>query len=485
VVSDLTWTRERRRLSELIPWSRNPRQIREADAARLAESLDQFGQIHAIAIGPDNAILDGHQRSNVWAACDRYGPEYEVDVRVASRPLEDAEREKLVVYLHSGATGSWDWDSLSSWDTPTLKGWGLDAEQLRGWNDDAANLALMLEAEEEADNVDVGVSVFSDEQIIDAAFSYFRARGFPYRDLPLHVCMQEVNKLATTEPDKLLNTNTAYHVADTYHPHRFHASAAGMRAQSESFEDDVLLRKALMLELEYGTIGLSAINNLKFVNGTQPCSNFRPGFAAYLYRKYADIGATVLDTSTGYGGRLVGFMASGVAGEYIGIDPNVPTHEGNTRMAQDLGFADKVELYNLPAEDVSHSAIEGRCDFAFTSPPYFSKEHYSDDETQSWVRYKTGEDWRAGFLVPMMELQYAALKPGSVAIVNIADVKIRSKTYPLRQWAIEAGKAAGFEYVRTDSFKLTRRFGAGMTDEVATEPVIVFRKTNTTPELMG
>ena len=42
-MSDLTWTNSTRKLSDLIPWENNPRQIGEADAARLAESLDQFG----------------------------------------------------------------------------------------------------------------------------------------------------------------------------------------------------------------------------------------------------------------------------------------------------------------------------------------------------------------------------------------------------------------------------------------------------------
>ena len=147
-MTDLTWARETRKLAELVPWVDNPRQIRDADAKRLAESLDTFGQIHAIAIGPDNEVYDGHQRKNVWAACDRYGPEYEVDVRVASRPLTEAERQKLVIYLHSGATGSWDWDKFSAWDTPTLEGWGLDEGTLRGWNDDAANLREMLGVED-------------------------------------------------------------------------------------------------------------------------------------------------------------------------------------------------------------------------------------------------------------------------------------------------------------------------------------------------
>lgn len=184
----------------------------------------------------------------------------------------------------------------------------------------------------------------------------------------------------------------------------------------------------------------------------------------------------MLDASTGYGGRLVGFIASGINGFYIGIDPNTETHAGNLRMAQELGFSDRIELHNLPAEDVSHDVVAGRCDFAFTSPPYFRKEHYSDEDTQSWVRYQTGDAWRDGFLAPMMALQHAALKPGCRSLVNIADVKIGSKTYPLVEWTRQAAARAGLAYERTLEFPLTRRFGAGMADEVATEPVLVFSK---------
>ena len=80
--------------------------------------------------------------------------------------------------------------------------------------------------------------------------------------------------------------------------------------------------------------------------------SIRPGIALHYYRRYCKPGATVLDTSTGYGGRLVGFMASGLAGRYVGIDPNRETHCGNTRLAADLGFAEAVELHCVPAEDV-------------------------------------------------------------------------------------------------------------------------------------
>lgn len=130
----ITWTNEKRRLGELAMWERNPRQIRKDEAKRLLESLDQFGQIHPIAITPDNVIIDGHQREKVWLDADRYGPDYEVDVRVASRQLTEKEREKLTVFLHKGTTGEWNFDVLSEWDLTGPEGglldWGFTRDEL-------------------------------------------------------------------------------------------------------------------------------------------------------------------------------------------------------------------------------------------------------------------------------------------------------------------------------------------------------------------
>ena len=161
----ITWTRERRKLSDLIPWERNPRYIKKDDAERLAESLDNFGQIHAIAIGPDNQILDGHQRQRVWAAVDKYGPDYQVDVRVASRTLTEQEHQKLAAMLHTGAVGSWDWDALASWEFEDLKDWGFDTSTLQEWNDNAANLNALLDANEDEPPEDVEPQIDRAEEL--------------------------------------------------------------------------------------------------------------------------------------------------------------------------------------------------------------------------------------------------------------------------------------------------------------------------------
>ena len=124
----ITWTNEKRRLGDLIPWPRNPRMIKQDQGKRLVKSLEEFNQVEPIAIGPGNVLYNGHQRLNVWGA--EYGADLEVDVRVASRPLTEKEREKLTVYLHKGAAGEWDWDMLSDFDIQDLLEWGFSENEL-------------------------------------------------------------------------------------------------------------------------------------------------------------------------------------------------------------------------------------------------------------------------------------------------------------------------------------------------------------------
>lgn len=127
-MSDLVWTQDKRRLSQLIPWPRNPRQIKTPQVKRLQDSLEEFGQPEPIAIGPGNDVYNGHQRLKAWAA--RFG-DIEIDVRVASRSLTEKEREKLTVYLHRGATGEWDFDTLANqFEMGELLEWGFEEYEL-------------------------------------------------------------------------------------------------------------------------------------------------------------------------------------------------------------------------------------------------------------------------------------------------------------------------------------------------------------------
>ncbi len=143
-MSDLHWTNSKRKLSDLTPWPRNPRQIDDAQAERLGESWDEFGQVETLAVGPDGEVYNGHQRLAVLA--EKYGASYEVDVRVASRALTEKEREKLTVVLHRGAVGEWDWNLLADFDEVELIDWGFDEEELEFDTDNKGFLDVAKDA---------------------------------------------------------------------------------------------------------------------------------------------------------------------------------------------------------------------------------------------------------------------------------------------------------------------------------------------------
>jgi hypothetical protein len=129
---DITWTNEQRKLSELIPWERNPRQIKDAQGKRLVASLRKFGYSQLIEIEPDNTILDGHQRDFLMQTMSEYTKDTVLDVRVASRKFTTEERQEYIVLKHKGATGEFNFDILANdFSVPDLIDWGFSDRELQ------------------------------------------------------------------------------------------------------------------------------------------------------------------------------------------------------------------------------------------------------------------------------------------------------------------------------------------------------------------
>jgi hypothetical protein len=467
-------------IESLHAYPRNPRRGRVDEIKR---SLVRHGQYRPLVVNrPSGEVLAGNH--TLLAACELGWREIAatfVDVD------DDTAARIVLIDNRTNDLASYDDAELAELleSLPDLDGTGYDDDDLAALLASLDDEQLDLDDEGEEPRSRYTFDVFTREQIIDAAFDDIRASGFPYRTTPLHVQMTEINDLRATSLDALLRSNVGYRVADHYHPHRWHAKVDGRRNALDIFESDAYLRVAIEHVLDYGLSfsPQSLAGTLSLTRGAQAVSNFRPGFALSLLRRYAPSGAVVLDASTGYGGRLVGFFASECS-EYVGIDPATLTHVGNEALVDALCPADKrVELHCAAAEDVSHDVVRERCDVAITSPPYFSKEHYVDEPTQSFKRYSDGESWRDGFLRPLLALQHVALRPGGVNLLNIADVTIRGVEYPLVEWALDAGRDVGFEVVTIERYTLQQHFGKGVDrriseNGVATEPLIVMRKQN-------
>jgi len=460
-------------LDELRVYPRNPRR---GDTSAIAISLQVNGQYRPLVVNRrSNEILAGN---HTFLAARELGWR---EIAVTYVDVDDETAARIVLVDNRTA-------DLAAYDDSDLAQLldSLDSLDGTAWSDDELQQLLASIDDDGAEQLDdddaeqqqrFSFGVYSREQLIDTAFADYRASGFPYRSLPLHVCMNEINRLAAMGDQQLQRTNVGYAVADTYHPHRYEAKIPGKRTALETFASDRYFRIAIEHVIEYnGSLTpATLLGILSLTRGTQASSNFRPGYALSLLRRYAPDDATVLDCSAGYGGRLIGFLASR-ASTYVGIDPAAPTHVANERLRDDLCPDSKsVELHCVPAEDVPHDDLRERCDFALTSPPYFCKEQYTDEETQSFRRYPQAEQWRDGFLRPLLELQHAALKRDAFNVLNIADVKIDDRSVPLVEWALQAARDTGFEVVAVEELQLTRRWGP-QADEITTEPVLVMRK---------
>ena len=161
------------------------------------------------------------------------------------------------------------------------------------------------------------------------------------------------------------------------------------------------------------------------------CSQFKPNVAKALYDYLG--GENILDISAGWGDRLAGFFAAHNTEHYVGIDPRKENHpiyrEQADFYSKHLTFFEKekrAEFYALPAEDMDYSKYENHFDIVFSSPPYFSVERYSYDDTQSWIRYKTIDEWNKNFLHKTIEKVWPSIKVGGYLCINIADVYANS-----------------------------------------------------------
>ncbi len=163
------------------------------------------------------------------------------------------------------------------------------------------------------------------------------------------------------------------------------------------------------------------------------CSQFKPNVAKVLYDKLGS--KNILDFSAGWGDRLAGFYASETSEYYLGIDPrkeNHPIYEEQAEFYHKhmtvFEVQKKCDFEEFPAEDFNYSEYPMKFDTVFTSPPYFSVERYSYDDTQSWVRYKDIDDWNKKFLQKTIEKLWPSIKSGGYLCVNISDVYASTKS---------------------------------------------------------
>ena len=207
----------------------------------------------------------------------------------------------------------------------------------------------------------------------------------------------------------------------------------------------------------------------------QPAVNFPPLTARYLYERYTDHikqdePLNIYDPSSGWGGRILGAMSSKKQIHYVGTDPNTDNFIDDLEISRyeyvanfyndevlggndfwDTEHKNTFHYFQMGSEHIGDhpdfQQYKGKLDMVFTSPPYFDREQYSEDEEQSYKSYPQYDDWRDNFLKPTLTNAYESLRNDRYLLWNIADIKIgTNKFHPLEQDSIDILLSLGADY---------------------------------------
>ena len=317
---------------------------------------------------------------------------------------------------------------------------------------------------------------------VEVIFDYYRRNGFPHytvREDEKHQHMRKIQRFDVDtifKDNQIIQTMHGLRMAWTYFPHFWEVQCGtAMRTPMETFLDDEKFKSVIKkcwkwcLHHTEGVVSTFHENrlrqSLKIYTGTQAVSNFRPTAAKLIYEKFG--GDVIWDMSCGWGGRLIGFLASSRP-KYIGTEPSSRTFEGLEKIKKDFNYLTKsVELHKLGSE-VFEPKKES-LDLCFTSPPYFDTEKYSDEETQSYKKYPTKEKWTNGFLQKTIENCYNGLKGNKYMLINIANTP---KYKFIEEETVRISKELGFKQEQTIELTLSSVMGAGY----KYEPIFVFKK---------
>jgi hypothetical protein len=258
----------------------------------------------------------------------------------------------------------------------------------------------------------------------------------------------------------------------------------GSNSLKDRFFDERKLKRAIRICFEFRTgerlLRPTQLRTaLELVTG-ENVTNFKAQNAKAIVEHLCPVlWGNVYDYSCGYGGRLLGIGSSNFKYNYTGVEPNTETVEYLNYLNDVIDEATGVR--GTIVQDVSENYQPEDIDLAFSSPPYFNLEKYSNEETQCMVQFKTEDEWFEGYVVPTMQNIRKGLNSDGVFATNIADYKSydRPEPYKVTERWIETAEKVGFKHDGIIKMMLNTRPGVGNDRKQGREKwegVYVFRK---------
>lgn len=290
----------------------------------------------------------------------------------------------------------------------------------------------LLEADPRKNSAAVTKGTFAKKPDIENRYKEVKAKGFPYVTLSESekiVMFNRLNNIPTIAVNKN-EINVSYRDNDLaiyYHPHLFDVKSAKYLTPIETFNNNSSLMSVVERLLNKNADFSN--RNLRYwiqqIENTKRTSVFPVRVAKTIYTLYGKDNMRVLDPCAGYSSRLIGFYSNARGGTYHGIEPCQQTYGGLLKTQQEIepmALNHSAILNNECAEDLMPK-LSSNYDMIFTSPPYFDLEKYSDEDTQSYKRYKKYEEWLDKFLFVIVSESYRLLNDDGVFLLNVADCR--------------------------------------------------------------
>lgn len=326
------------------------------------------------------------------------------------------------------------------------------------------------------------------DNYVEEAFKYWRKRGFPFYSFTDKEIRLHFDKLCAANPERMFLpndeiqwSNIGLALANYFHPQMWSVECDRYRSPMQCFMDDDALKACIRhaLTIWPNRCGANASNLRRILTSfrkTKGVSNFRPTAAKALIHRHSPPSGRVLDFSAGFGGRLLGCLT--LDRTYVGFEPCQQQFDGLQTMWKSIdrvaSTSCMVRLHKACAEDAMPRHESESFDLIFTSPPYFDRERYSNEPTQSYIRYPRYSTWRKAFLHFVIAESHRLLKREGVLLLNVADTESAPVARHTKHFA-----ARYLNLARTYHLRLGRLPYRPSSDTTAYhyEPVFVFIRT--------
>lgn len=232
-------------------------------------------------------------------------------------------------------------------------------------------------------------------KMFNLLYDQYWGKPFPYssisdsRAIYLAMCFKN-NGVSRCNEDMLSFNTSGMELCEKFFPNIYECRRKGYLDPISAWGDKAFFIKLVENRLKYA----DRINDSSMRKGMKllniVVSNFKPSIARYIYEKYCKNGK-ILDYSAGFGSRMLAAMSLNM--EYVGYEPNSSTYNNLLKFGEFLraNLGGKYCIHKKGSE--TYINYQDYFSLAFSSPPYFDYEIYSEEDSQSIKRFPELSDW--------------------------------------------------------------------------------------------